>query len=204
MFWLILDGLMSTRLTKLSPPALIVRVKDFLSRGQYQAATAAARADDSPLGRVMFAALGKVGRGQAAAEDAIFAQMERERAHFSSRISYLSVIGVVTPMIGLTGTVFGMIKAFDTLGASGVGDPSKLSAAIGTVLVATAGGLVVAIPAFTSYYILRNRISAAFRAVHIECNAIFHNLPYADLEGYHLDPESFVAAAPVSEETVAQ
>ena len=60
-------------------------------------------------------------------------------------------------MIGLLGTVTGMIKAFATLGASGIGDPSGLSAAIGEVLVATASGLVIAIPAFGAFYFLRNR-----------------------------------------------
>ena len=53
--------------------------------------------------------------------------------------------------IGLTGTVTGIMKAFEKLGSSGVGDPSKLSGAIGEVLVATASGLFIAIPAFIAY-----------------------------------------------------
>ena len=122
--------------------------------------------------------------------------VERERSVYSSSISYLSVVGVVTPMIGLTGTVFGMIKAFDTLGSSGMGDPTKLSAAIGTVLVATAGGLVVAIPAFTFYYILRNRINVAFRQMQAEVAILFDLLPYDLLAGIHLDRKSFVPAGP--------
>ncbi|MET0261938.1 MAG: MotA/TolQ/ExbB proton channel family protein, partial [Rariglobus sp.] len=123
-------------------------------------------------------------------------ETERVRGIFNARISYLSVIGVITPMVGLTGTVFGMIQAFDTLGSSGVGDPSKLSEAIGHVLVCTGGGLVVAIPAFAFYYVMRNRIAAGFRHLQVEINAIFHHLPYEYLQGLRLENDAFVPAAP--------
>ena len=88
-------------------------------------------------------------------------ELAKENSHLQTYISYLSVIGVCTPMIGLLGTVTGMIKAFAKLGSSGIGDPSGLSAAIGEVLVATASGLVIAIPAFGAFYFLRNRARPA-------------------------------------------
>jgi biopolymer transport protein ExbB len=102
-------------------------------------------------------------------------------------------------MIGLTGTVFGMIQAFDTLGSSGVGDPAKLSEAIGHVLVCTGGGLVVAIPAFGAYYVMRNRIAAGFRHLQVEITAIFHHLPYEHLQGLRLETDAFVPALPRAE-----
>jgi len=153
-------------------------------------------AQDSVFAEVATAAFTKVGLGKDATDDAIFEEMERSRAVFNSRISYLSVIGVITPMIGLTGTVFGMIHAFDTLGSSGVGDPTKLSAAIGEVLVCTGGGLVVAIPAFAFYYVLRNRISAGYRHLQTEINAIFHHLPYEHLQGLRLEADAFIPSPP--------
>ena len=79
-----------------------------------------------------------LGEGRQAVEEGVIGELAKENAALQTRISYLSVIGVCTPMIGLLGTVTGMIKAFEHLGAAGIGDPSGLSAAIGEVLVATA------------------------------------------------------------------
>jgi biopolymer transport protein ExbB len=196
MFWLVLDGILKTARTKLAPPAVVSGLRQHLINGDYEAATHTVNASETVFGEVASAAFTKVGLGKDATDDAIFEELERTRAVFLSRISYLSVIGVITPMIGLTGTVFGMIHAFDTLGSSGVGDPAKLSEAIGEVLVCTGGGLVVAIPAFAFYYVLRNRIAAGFRHVQVEINEIFHHLPYEYLTGLRLEVDAFVPAPP--------
>ena len=196
MVWLVIDGIMRTARPKLAPAAVVATIRQNLIDGDYEAATQVVTAQDSVFSDIAAAAFGKVGLGKDATDDAIFEETERARAMFTSRISYLSVIGVITPMIGLTGTVFGMIHAFDTLGSSGVGDPTKLSAAIGEVLVCTGGGLVVAIPAFAFYYVLRNRISSGFRHVQIEINAIFHHLPYEHLQGLRLEADAFIPSPP--------
>ena len=108
-------------------------------------------------------------------------------------ISYLSVIGVCTPMIGLLGTVTGMIKAFATLGASGIGDPSSLSAAIGEVLVATASGLFIAIPAFGSFYFLRNRAVKALHDIEDTVVMLFRKMPYEQAAGAYIGDEKLYA-----------
>ena len=197
MVWLVIDGIIRTGRNKLVPPALDQAVRERLVAGDYLGAHAAVQAGDTVFGRIATGAFSKVGLGKDAVDDAIFEEIEREHGVFNSRVSYLSVIGVITPMIGLTGTVFGMIQAFDTLGSSGVGDPAKLSEAIGHVLVCTGGGLVVAIPAFAFYYVLRNRISSGLRHVQNRTNAIFHHLPYEHLAGVRLEADAFVPAAPV-------
>lgn len=196
MVWLVIDGILRTAKTKLVPPDVEASLRQSLVDGDYDNALALAAQSDTVFGRVATEAFTKVGLGKDATDDAIFEEVERERGGFASRISYLSVIGVITPMIGLTGTVFGMIQAFDTLGSSGVGDPAKLSEAIGHVLVCTGGGLVVAIPAFAFYYVLRNRITAGIRHVQVRANAIFHHLPYAQLQGVRLEADAFIPAPP--------
>ena len=113
-----------------------------------------------------------------------------------TRINYLSVIGVCTPMIGLTGTVTGMMKAFDNLGASGIGDPSGLAGAIGEVLVATASGLFIAIPAFMFFYVLRNRLQAGIHDLQEYVTALFRKMPYPQLKDCHVGEEEFFAATP--------
>jgi len=112
------------------------------------------------------------------------------------RASYLSVIGVCTPMIGLTGTVTGMMKAFDKLGSSGVGDPSQLAGAIGEVLVATASGLFIAIPAFICYYLLRNRITKGIHDIQEIVTGLFRAFPYDEVAGHAIGDEVIYAAKP--------
>jgi biopolymer transport protein ExbB len=111
-------------------------------------------------------------------------------------ISYLSVIGVCTPMLGLIGTVSGMIGAFETLGTSGIGDPTKLSAKIGEVLVATFSGLLIAVPAFGLYYFLRNRSAKAIHDIQDTMNSLFRKMPYEQLAGAHIGGEEIYAATP--------
>ncbi len=71
-------------------------------------------------------------------------------------IDYLSIIGATAPMLGLLGTVSGMIKAFQTIGSKGMGKPEELAGNIGEALVTTATGLLIAIPSMLSYYYFRN------------------------------------------------
>src|SRR5205823_14208027 len=117
-------------------------------------------------------------------------------SHMQTYISYLSVIGVCAPMIGLLGTVTGMIKAFAKLGSSGIGDPAGLSAAIGEVLVATASGLIIAIPAFGAFYFLRNRATDSLHHIQDIVNSLFRKMPYESLAGVHLGDEELYAAIP--------
>jgi biopolymer transport protein ExbB len=72
-------------------------------------------------------------------------------------IDYLSIIGATAPMLGLLGTVSGMIKAFQTIGSQGMGKPEALAGNIGEALVTTATGLIIAIPAMLFYYYFRNK-----------------------------------------------
>lgn len=72
-------------------------------------------------------------------------------------ISYLSIIAQVAPMLGLLGTVSGMIKAFQKIGTGGMGNPELLAADIGEAMVTTAGGLLVGIPAMFFYFYLKSR-----------------------------------------------
>ncbi|MDD3276111.1 MAG: MotA/TolQ/ExbB proton channel family protein [Kiritimatiellales bacterium] len=67
-------------------------------------------------------------------------------------IDYLSIIGATAPMVGLLGTVSGMIKAFQTMGTQGMGKPELLAANIGEALITTATGLIIAIPAMFFFF----------------------------------------------------
>jgi biopolymer transport protein ExbB len=140
--------------------------------------------------------IGMLGEGKSAVEEAMVGTMHQESSKMNSYISYLSVIGVCTPMIGLLGTVTGMIKAFANLGTSGIGDPSGLSAAIGEVLIATASGLLIAIPAFTMFYFLRSRASHALHHIQDFMQEMFRKMPYDHMSGLHISGEEVFASMP--------
>jgi biopolymer transport protein ExbB len=150
----------------------------------------------SPFANVTRVSVTMLGEGKTAVEEAAMQELAKESSQITFYISYLSVIGVCTPMIGLIGTVSGMIEAFETLGTAGIGDPSKLAAAIGEVLVATWSGLVIAVPAFGLYYFLRNRATKAVHDIQDTLNVLFRKMPYDQLAGAHIGGEELYANTP--------
>ena len=196
MIWFIVDGYMRTSASKLYPVDHVTQLRELFKKGDYVGAYAFAKSAGSPLADVVRAGVAFTPDGKTMTEEAIISEITRVQAELKGRSSYLSVIGVCTPMIGLVGTVTGMMSAFETLGTSGVGDPSKLSGAIGEVLVATASGLFIAIPAFISYYLLANRINKGIHDITEIVTGLFRAFPYAEIEGCKVGDEEIYAAKP--------
>ena len=194
--YLIWDGVLRTAPQKVMPPQHVEAMKKLFPPGDYVGAYAYCKANASPFTNVCRVAISLIGDGKEAVEEGIIAELEKEDSKMQTYISYLSVIGVCTPMIGLLGTVTGMIKAFATLGASGIGDPSSLSAAIGEVLVATASGLFIAIPAFGSFYFLRNRAVKALHDIEDTAVMLFRKMPYDLAAGAQIGDEKLYAGPP--------
>ena len=196
MIWFIVDGYIRTSAGKLYPVDHVTQLREFFKKGDYVGAYAFAKTAGSPVADVVRAGVAFTPDGKTMTEEAIISEITRINAELKGRSSYLSVIGVCTPMIGLTGTVTGMMSAFETLGTSGVGDPSKLSGAIGEVLVATASGLFIAIPAFISYYLLANRINKGIHDITEIVTGLFRAFPYEEIEGRKVGDEEIYAAKP--------
>jgi biopolymer transport protein ExbB len=194
--YLIGDGILRTSRKRVAPIAHEESVKALFRQGDYVGAYNFCKENPSPLTNVLRIGIGLLGDGKQIAEEGMMGELAKENSNMQTYISYLSVIGVCTPMIGLLGTVTGMIKAFAKLGSSGIGDPSGLSAAIGEVLVATASGLVIAIPAFGAFYFLRNRAAASIHHIQDVINGLFRKMPYESLAGVHLGDEELYAAIP--------
>ncbi|MDB6132965.1 MAG: biopolymer transporter [Verrucomicrobiales bacterium] len=197
MVWLIIDCSMRTGLKKLMPEEDLETLRDFFRSGDYVGAYQSTLERGSAFNNVARAGLINVGDGKAATEEGIVDAFAHEQSKVSTRISYLSVIGVCTPMVGLVGTVTGMIKAFDSLGAGNVAaNTGTLAAAIGEVLIATASGLIVAIPAFMAFYFLRNRLIGNLAEVQSEIGNLFRKFPYHLAEGVHIGDQELYANAP--------
>lgn len=190
------EGFNRTSLKKMAPPVHEEQVKSLFRAGDYIGAYDYCKNNPSPFTNTLRVGLSMLGEGKALTEEAMFQQLNKEQSMISTFLSYLSVIGVTTPMIGLTGTVTGMMRAFEGLGTEGIGDPSKLAAAIGEVLVATLSGLAIAVPAFMAFYFLRARMVNGIHHVQDIINDLFRKMPWEALQGAHIGDEELYAALP--------
>jgi biopolymer transport protein ExbB len=183
----IIQLFLQVRRQSLAPKALVEALDESLKAGNFQEAWETCRANAKTyVAAVLGGALERIGRGQEATDTALIELGIRESQIFKTRNSYLSVIGVIAPMIGLLGTVIGMMGAFAVLGQSGVSDPRKLAMSIGEVLLATASGLFIAIPAFIFYYYFRNRINDATVYADSELNHLVEDIPFDEVRGMRI------------------
>jgi biopolymer transport protein ExbB len=196
MVTLIIQNIITLKPSRLAPPPLVQSLSQTIAAGNYQEAWEVCKQNNNYLANVLRAALSRIGRGKEAVEDAISEHGLREATLLRTRNSYLSVIGVVAPMIGLLGTVIGMIGAFAVLGKSGIKDPQALAARIGEVLIATASGLFIAIPAFIAYYIFRNMSQKSIVMADDVVNSLVMDIPYDELSGVQIG-ENFSSGAPM-------
>jgi len=151
---------LTARQENVCPLALIEDFELHLDGKQYQEAYELARNDDSFLGNVLSAGLEKLQSGYSQAIEAMQEVGEEENMKLEHRLSYMALIGTISPMVGLFGTVHGMINAFKVI-ASGQGTPkpTELAEGISTALFTTLVGLAIAIPAIAVYNILKNRVA---------------------------------------------
>ncbi|MEN7342722.1 MAG: MotA/TolQ/ExbB proton channel family protein [Pseudomonadota bacterium] len=112
----------------------------------------------SPLGQILAAGLANRGRDRSAMKESI-EDTGRHVVHELERyLDSLGTIAAITPLLGLLGTVIGMVKVFTAITAAGVGNPAVLAGGISEALITTAAGLTVAIPALIGFRYARNRV----------------------------------------------
>jgi biopolymer transport protein ExbB len=114
-------------------------------------------------------------------KEAIEEASTEEMTSYMKPIDYLSILGATAPMLGLLGTVSGMIKAFQTIGSTGMGKPEVLAGNIGEALVTTATGLIIAIPAMLFYYFFRNNFVKTMATLGRNIGALLDTLETGEL-----------------------
>jgi len=153
-------NLLTARRENIVPTQLIEGFEEHLNNKQYQEAYELAKNDDSFLGQVLSAGLAKLSAGYSPAIEAMQEVGEEETMKLEHKLSYMALIGTISPMIGLLGTVQGMIASFNVIAfATTAPKPKDLAEGIATALFTTLVGLSVAIPAIAANNILRNRIA---------------------------------------------
>ncbi len=151
----------NNRRINILPPRTIEEVHRLIEMKQYRELIAFAEREGSFFGRILAAGLSEASHGFPAILRAIDQAAEELISRRLRRIEFLNVLGIVSPMIGLFGTVYGMILAFQAIvDAGGRPDPVDLAAGIGTALITTFWGLIVAIPSLAAYALIRNSIDA--------------------------------------------
>jgi biopolymer transport protein ExbB len=157
---LIIILLMDLRMGEALPPAFVDEFIGMVNKRQLRQAAELCKNDSSFLAQVLSAGMGRLKYGVDDAREAMFAMVEDVRSGKDAWISYLATIGTLGPMLGLVGTVSGMIGAFRKLGAStGAPNPSDLAGEISHALVVTLVGVGVSVPAIFFYTFFKNRLT---------------------------------------------
>ena len=167
---IILERLWTLQDRRVLPADLTRRVWDLVEADMVNDKVIAALQQNSPLGKVLAAGLANRQRSR----EALMERLEDTGRHVVHELErFLNALGTiagVSPLLGLLGTVGGIIKAFNAITAGGVGDPRMLSGGIAQALITTAAGLCVAIPSLIAYRYLRGRVDRI--VIEIEKDAI--------------------------------
>lgn len=164
MFFLILHCWRETREIKFVPKGGVDPTRQSLASGNLEEGLRLLAQIPTVLGRVLNQSLSRVQlplseRKREKVEASLVENLEAEENGISQWINYLNVIAAVAPMIGLLGTVSGMIGAFQQISQSGMGQPDKFAGNIGEALITTATGLVIGIPSMVCFFVMRNRLN---------------------------------------------
>jgi biopolymer transport protein ExbB len=148
------------RMSSAIPPGFVDEFTDTVNKRKFKEAFDMARNDPSFLGQVLTAGMSRLQYGLEDAREAALNTLESIRSDKEQKNNYNSVIATVGPMLGLVGTVWGMIQSFSVLATSGTQvNPAKLADGISHALVVTLFGVAISVPAifFNAFY--RNRIT---------------------------------------------
>jgi biopolymer transport protein ExbB len=139
-------------------PAVGERAGEILARGDWEGARELAQSSDCPEGAVLLASLDNRGLSVEALEQLMESVRIREKLALEKRLLILGTVGNNAPFIGLFGTVLGIMKAFHDLAVQGTSGPAVVMNGIAEALVATAVGLLIAIPAVAAYNYFQGEI----------------------------------------------
>ena len=160
MFYFIIRNAMLLRERNMLREDLKPQIEELMSKRDVQGVRDLCAANDSLLTAVLDAGMERISEEHEYDASHVMEAVEEagneQMVAFMKPINFLSIIGGTAPMLGLLGTVSGMIKAFSIIAQGGMGDPGKLAGSIGEALITTATGLVIAIPAMIAYFLFKN------------------------------------------------
>jgi biopolymer transport protein ExbB len=152
---------MEFRISEAVPPVLVERIETAIKERRFQEAYDACRDNNSFLARLLRVGIANLPYGRPEAKEAMNVTSEEMVVTMESRISYLATIGTLGPMIGLVGTIWGMIHSFQEIATSSGAQPraDQVARGIATALFITLEGVSLSVPAIFFFAFFRNRIA---------------------------------------------
>ncbi len=154
---LILERSLNLRARKVIQTDILRQVRDLLAENQVADAITLCRRYPSVMGRILLVTIANHDRGREELRSIVEDAGRQEAASLDRNLSALGTIAAISPLLGLTGTVFGMIRTFAIISEKGIAHPSQLAGGISEALITTAAGLVVAIPTLIFYNYFTNK-----------------------------------------------
>ena len=155
--WVLIDAILGIKREKLLPTHVIDGVRTALTAGDLGAALEACEANPSPISRILMAGFSNISEGYEVIQEAVASSADMETEKLMQRINYLNVCGQIAPMLGLLGTVVGMVFAFDSLAtATGAAKSRLLAQNISTALWTTVVGLLISVPCMIAFTLIKN------------------------------------------------
>ncbi len=155
---IVLERLWAYQTRKVIPDYLLAQIWQLHQKGEISAAHIATIRDGSPLGRILAAGLVNRAHSREIMKESIEEEGRQVVHELDRYLNSLGTIAAISPLLGLLGTVIGMIKVFTAITSAGVGNPGVLAGGISEALITTAAGLSVAIPALIFHRYLSGRV----------------------------------------------
>lgn len=152
------ERLFALRRGRVVPESVRVELLELVRQDRLADAITACRKDDGPLGRIVEVIVSHAGQPRAEVKELAEEVGRRESAELERFTGVVGIVASVAPLLGLLGTVWGMIQTFDVIQANGMGDIGRMAGGISTALVTTFGGLSVGIPALMGHRFLLSRV----------------------------------------------
>lgn len=171
-----IERLLALRSSRVAPRSLLGEVGELVRAGKVAEALARCVGSSSAAGVIFTAVLRKQGAPEATLKEAAQEAGRREAARLERFVEAIGVVAALGPLLGLLGTVLGMIKVFQRVNEVGAGSPVEMAAGIWEALIATAYGLIVGIPALVMYRLILARIDGLVLRLEDEAVALVETL----------------------------
>lgn len=173
---IIINKLQVLSRAKTGEKELMGRIKGLVDQKRVEQAVAICNNSKGPVASILKAGLSQYDKGQKAMEDAFETQASEEVPRLESYLPALATIAAVSTLMGFTGTVIGMIRAFDSIAAASATSPAIVASGISEALITTATGLLIAIPTLLFYRYFVHRVDKFVSEVERYCREVIRIL----------------------------
>ncbi len=160
-----LEKLWSLRAARVLPDDFITAVESLIRNGDLEGAIGLCKRNASSIARITLVAINNIGKDHATIRELVESAGREEVLRLGRFGEGMSAVAATTPLLGLLGTVFGIIRAFEVIAAGGVGNPSLLASGISQALFATAAGLGAAVVSFIAYKYIDGKLTTIATAL---------------------------------------